>query len=402
MENVQQGDQLPLKRGQSRSCSRFLLRACRSAGAWRTAFAFPKGMSFLLNLFCGLALLSTSLRADETVLVENALIRLVDEVEVPAREAGALAEILVREGEAVTAGQIVARIENQQQKLQLERARLELMVSHRELENEAPLALAEKAVEIEQQAAAEQKQAGRIAHKKAENEFKVEAATKQRDVAHNELDRALQARKEFEGSISESEIDSRRLTFEHADLNSRQARFEQEIEVLQAEAEDIAARTRALSIEQARLQVDDAHAKHDVAALQVQLKEKQVDLAGDALQRREIHSPIDGTVVRVNRHVGEWMEPGEPCLRIVRLSRLRVEGFVSARFVSRLSPGAKALVTVQTDDSQREKCEGTVTFISPEIDPVNQEIRIWVEIENVQNRFRPGMHGTMTIPLPGD
>jgi len=392
---------------QARTCSqlsrislRRLAKVCRCSAS--VAFC----LTVLVPAFC----CPIVVRAGDQVVVKNVLLRVVDEVEVPAREAGALAEILVREGDAVTSGQLIARIDNQPQKLQLQRAKLELAVAHRELENQAPVALAAKAVELEEQAALEQDLTRRIALKKSENPYKVDAATKQMDVAKNELDRALQARKEFEASISESEIDGRRLTFEHADLSSRQARFEQEIEVLLAEAETLASQTRALSIEQARLQLDDANAQHDVAALQVKLKENQVDTATEALERREIRSPIAGTVVHVARHTGEWIEPGEPCLRIMNLNRLRVEGFLLAQYATRVSPGAKVQVTVAmgestagastVGESQQVECNGIVTFVSPEIDPVNNEVRIWVEIDNAKNQFRPGMHGSLTIDVP--
>ncbi|WP_437223365.1 HlyD family secretion protein [Planctomicrobium sp. SH661] len=338
--------------------------------------------------------------AGEKVVVENALIRLIDEVEVPAREAGALVEILGREGDSVTSGQLIARIDNQLQKLLSNRAEVELAIARRELENRAQLELAAKTVELEEQKGVEQELTSRIAHKKAENPLKVDAAQKQMDLAKNELDRGLAAQKEFKGSISASEIDGRRLTYEHADLNARQMRFEQEIEVLLAEAEDVSTRTQVLSVEQARLQVDDATAKQEVAALQVKLKENQLETAAEALERREIRSPIEGIVVRVERHMGEWIEPGEPCFRIVRLDRLRVEGFLSARYALKISPGAKVLVTVQIEGAQPVECEGTVTFISPEIDPVNHEVRIWVEIDNAQQKFRPGMHGSLTIDIP--
>jgi len=337
--------------------------------------------------------------AAETVLIENALIQLVDEVEVPALEAGALVEILIREGDTVEPGQVIARLDNQPQKIQADRAKLELAVSRRELANQTASALAAKGVELARQAAIEQDLARKIAHQKAENPHQVEAADKQMEVARNELDRALQARKEFKGSISESEIDGRRLTFEHAELTARQTRFEQAIESLLAEAEDLIARTRTLTIEQARLQEEDAAAKQEVAALHVQLKENLVVAATEALSRREIRSPIGGTVVQVHRHLGEWIEPGESSVRIVRLDRLRVAGFVSDRYATRLTPGAKALVTVQTSDSRPSECEGTISFVSPEVDPVNREVRLWVDLENPENRFRPGMHGTLTIEI---
>lgn len=360
-----------------------------------------QGRILLSGLLSGwLGLFAVLGHAGEKVVVQEALLRLIDEVEIPAREAGALEELVVHEGEVVTSGQVLARLENRSQKLQFDRTRLELAVARRELDNRAPQELAGKNVELEQQSAAEQELKRRIARKRAENPLKVDAAIRQKDVAKNELDRALQARKEFEGSISASEIDNRRLTFEHADLSARQARFEQEIDVLLAETEDLTARSRVLTIEQAKLQLDDVLARRDVSALQVQLKENQVEAASEALARREIRSPINGTIVQIRRHVGEWVEPGEPCLRVVRLDRLRIEGFLAARFATRLAPGAKALVGIQVDDMQRVECEGTVTFISPEIDPVNNEVRLWVEVDNPQNQLRPGMHGSLTFDLP--
>jgi macrolide-specific efflux system membrane fusion protein len=46
---------------------------------------------------------------------------------------------------------------------------------------------------------------------------------------------------------------------------------------------------------------------------------------------------------------------------------------------------------------------GRVIFLDPELDPVNTQIRIWVEIENKALQLRPGMRGKMTIearPVP--
>ena len=38
-----------------------------------------------------------------------------------------------------------------------------------------------------------------------------------------------------------------------------------------------------------------------------------------AIQRRALKAPFDGTVVKVFRHVGEWVAPGDPVLQIVDL-----------------------------------------------------------------------------------
>ncbi len=362
-------------------------------------FSFCRSQFCLATLCLATMNAPLSAQGDEKNVVSDVLIRTVDDVLVPAREAGAFIEIQVREGDAVTAGQVVARLDNELQKLQSRQAELELEVARRELKNTSPIALANKAVELARQAALEQSLAREIAHKQAENTFKQEAAIKQMGVARNELDRALAARKEFKESVSDSEIDGRRLTFEHADLSARQTRFEVEVNALLAKAEDLVSQTKAMSIEQAQLVVDDAAARRDVAGIQVKLKENQVEGSQEALHRREIRSPIDGIVVHVNRHIGEWIEPGEPCVRIIRLNRLRAEGFVSSENALRLSPGGKVTILVKLP-SQQLDITGTITFINPEIDPVNQQVRVWVEIENPDNLLRPGMQGQLVISTP--
>ena len=40
---------------------------------------------------------------------------------------------------------------------------------------------------------------------------------------------------------------------------------------------------------------------------------------------------------------------------------------------------------------------GTVKFVADEIDPVNQQKRIWAEIENADFKLQPGDRGRMVI-----
>ena len=51
--------------------------------------------------------------------------------------------------------------------------------------------------------------------------------------------------------------------------------------------------------------------------------------------RRRILAPIGGMVVDVFRRQGEWVDPGVAVLRILRIDKLRVEAFLSAREVNR-------------------------------------------------------------------
>ncbi len=84
-------------------------------------------------------------------------------------------------------------------------------------------------------------------------------------------------------------------------------------------------------------------------------------------------------------------------LRILRLDRLRAEGFVQTRDLERELLDAPVKVRVAAPGKPEAEYAGRVVFVSPEIDPVNSQVRVWAEIENPQLDLRPGLRATMTI-----
>ena len=48
----------------------------------------------------------------------------------------------------------------------------------------------------------------------------------------------------------------------------------------------------------------------------------------ELVKRRKIFAELSGIVVEVNRHPGEWVEPSETVFRLLRMDRLRAEGFL--------------------------------------------------------------------------
>ena len=54
-----------------------------------------------------------------------------------------------------------------------------------------------------------------------------------------------------------------------------------------------------------------------------------------------------------------------------------------------------------TDRERTIEATGQIVFISPEIDPLNSQVRFWAEIENAELKLRPGMTATLTIEPKG-
>jgi macrolide-specific efflux system membrane fusion protein len=271
--------------------------------------------------------LAASPLAAEEIEVSDVLVKLIEQVEVPAREAGVLASVAVREGQMVEAGEQLAQIDDAAAKFEGRKAHLELMG----------------------------------ARKLASNDVKVRFARKSAEVAAAELRRAVESEKRLAESVTDSELDQLRLLVERATLEIEQAQLDQEL------AETASA-----------------------------LKENDVQFAEHAIAQRRVTAPLGGFVAEIHRRQGEWVQPGQPIVRILRLDRLRAEGLVDARGVRGDLNGRPVKLRVEQGGETAE-FDGRIVFVSPEIDPVSGQVRVWAEIDNRQLRLRPGLHGSMVI-----
>ena len=275
-----------------------------------------------------LALLAGASPANERLPSSGVQIKLIQQVEVPAREQGLLTDVAAREGAAFDTGAVLARVDDKEARLELERVKVELA----------------------------------MAKQRARNEFDLRTAEKEHEVATRNLRRAEQSLEKFEGSISAADQDQYQLRVD----------------------------TTANDIGKARAELD-------LAQLNISVLENKSRLAAAKLARHVLIAPFRGIVVDVNRQPGEWVEPGESVLRIIRLDRLRAEGFFPANQVQGKLLGAPVKVQVKDGDAYH----GVVVFVSPEVEPVNRRVRVYAEIENDNLSLRPGLKGVMTIqPRP--
>jgi len=286
-------------------------------------------MNFLLTIVFATTIAAAGKgTAAARISVDSVFLTLLEEVEVPAREAGIIEELLLREGQAVKEGQLLARIDDTRSRLACEQARIEL----------------------------------ERARKLAANDFKVQLAGKTQQVAGLELQRALDSYQRVAKSVSKTELDRLRLAAEGAELEIEQASFE-----------------------------------YENAQLTLHAKENELLIARHDLERRQITAPISGLVVEVKRSRGEWVQPGQTVLRVVRIDRLRAEGLLPASDLTGDLIGRRVELTVSVGRDRSEQFDGVVTFVSPEVNPVNGQVRIWADIDNRASLLRPGLRARMII-----
>ncbi len=194
-----------------------------------------------------------------------------------------------------------------------------------------------------------------IAKKKHASDIDKRLAVKSQAVAENEYQRALQANVRVRDTYPLNEIDRLKLISDRA-----------------------------------KLEVERTNYLTEMAAFEIAQAEHEYRKSYEVYTRHQITAPVSGVITSVEKKVGEWVQPGTDLLRIVRLDRLRIEGFINAEQTVSSLVGRDAQVTVVIGDTTYET-SGKVVFISPDVNSINSLVRVYLEIDNSENRLRPGL-----------
>lgn len=124
----------------------------------------------------------------------------------------------------------------------------------------------------------------------------------------------------------------------------------------------------------------------------------QLDVAQTALnnlgENTRLTSPINGEVTVRNYDPGD-MAGGQPILTIENINPVKVIINVSESFYSQVVKGMPA--KVQVDALSDEVFEGKVSLIHPTLNPVSHTFPVEIEVNNSDQRLRPGMFSRVTM-----
>jgi multidrug efflux pump subunit AcrA (membrane-fusion protein) len=188
------------------------------------------------------------------------------------------------------------------------------------------------------------------------------------DVAKAALEKLRQANKGATGAVSEIEILRTKLEWDKAKLGILKEREKNIADHLTAKA-----------------------------------KKAEVDVAKIGVERRVLRAPFDGVVLKVKKHVGEWVANGEPVLEVVRVDRLSIRGgLIANEWTPADIEGRNVTVEVMLPRGRVEKVPGKVVFVSPVVE--GQRLNVWAEIESPVDkdgrRLVPaGLTAMMTIQV---
>ena len=174
-----------------------------------------------------------------------------------------------------------------------------------------------------------------ISQEEADSDINILFSQKSALVAREEYNKAIEANQRARDTITHSELTRRLFEYERAKLSIQKAQLDQRIAQLTAEA-----------------------------------RNAQVEAADTKIQLRKISAPIPGTVVRLYKRYGEWVNPGDPVLRIIRMDRLWIEGLIDATQAGPLDlKGRPVTVHARLARGRVETFDGKITFVHPEIEP---------------------------------
>ena len=276
------------------------------------------------------------------------------QVDVSARIAGRIVERPVDEGDRVTTGQLLVRLDEAEQAAEVRRQEAAVRTAQSTLND---LLAGARREELEDARAALQS-AGATREWTERDYRRAEGLFAQALIAAQEVDRARQA-------------------YLVASAQEKSAR--QKLSLLEAGP-------RPDQIEAARGQLAQAR--------------NALEVARTRLKEMSIRSPMDGLVLRKNLEVGEMANPGVPILTLMKPSDIWVRAYVPEEEVGRIKVGGKAQIAVDAYPARRfpgriteiaSEAEFTPRNVQTRKERVNLVFRIKIAVDNPEGILKPGM-----------
>ena len=278
-------------------------------------------------------------------------------IQVASKVVGKVAWIGVEKGDAVKAGQVIVRLEDDEYKAQMQQARGQLMTLEARLQ------------ELE---------AGSRPEEVAAAKANVEQARADLENAKVQLDRARQ--------LAADKVLAK------SNLDDAQARYD-------------AAVARVRSLEKTYELVRIGPRKEVIAAMRGQVEQARgmVAFAETQLANTLIQAPVTGTILERGVERGEFVttsfvgERGAKgyVVTLADLNDLRVELDISQNDFSKLGPKQKGVITV--DAYPDKKWDGVIDEISPEANRQKATVQVKVKVLDPDEYLRPEMNASVAF-----
>jgi HlyD family secretion protein len=348
------------------------------------------------------------------------------QINVGFKSAGQLEEITVREGDTVSQGQVLARLDRDQLEQQEAGAEAALAGAKAQLAQAGTAAEWQRrtvsgdieAREAEMralQARLEELKTGSRPQEIREVEAAVSAARTELDRASRDWERAQTLYKNED--ISTQQYDQFRARYEAASAALRQAEQRAALVKEGPRKETIAAAEAQVSRARAALNVGEANRlevrrrEQEITARKAEMDrlQAQIALVGEQLSDTIAKAPIDSVVLVKSADEGEIIAPGTTILTLGDVAHPWLRGYINEQDLGRVKLGQAVKVT--TDSYPGKTYEGRITFISSEAEFTPKQIqtqqervklvyRVKIEVDNPNRELKLNMPADAEIVLP--
>lgn len=337
-----------------------------------------------------------------------------DEIRLGSRVGGRIAAVLVTEGESVTVGQTLLRLDpfDLQERLAEAQAQLAARAAvHQKLKSGLrPEEIAQSKAKVDGLTATVAKL---VAGPRSEE---IAAASSRLELARAQLDRANRSNDRLQGlfkrdpnNVSREDLDRaiEEMKVAEANVHVRQ----EELQLLKhgtRDEEKAEARAQLEQAQQALQMATIGYRAEEIAEAQAAMTAAQAAVAAIEIQlgELEIKAGVNGVVEALELRPGDLVAPGGPVLSVLDTSRMWVRAYLPENRLD-LKIGDKLSVTV--DSFPDRIFIGHVTFVSTqaEFTPRNvqtaeerskQVFRIKVEVDDPDKQLRAGMAADVWLP----
>jgi HlyD family secretion protein len=288
-----------------------------------------------------------------------------DTVDISSKRDGKLVELMVREGDSVQAGQVLARILSPQDEAQVDAQKANVVENERKLEE-------------------------------AQSAGPARVALAEANLAASQAEYVR-----WQAELKQAEIDAQRYPpLVETGAASAQTADQQVTKLKVAQASTDAAHKQVLaaeaSLQQAKAQLQQiATSKANLASSQAQLKRFEANV-----NDLTITAPIAGTILTRSAEPGRVVAAGQTILTMVDLTKLYLRGFIPEGNVGKVKVGQGAQVFL--DSNPKEAIPAEVIRMDPQVmftpentyfkdDRVKQVMGVKLGLKGAYGYAKPGM-----------
>ncbi|MBX3095968.1 MAG: efflux RND transporter periplasmic adaptor subunit [Fimbriimonadaceae bacterium] len=334
------------------------------------------------------------------------------DAQVGASVTGRITAVFVREGQKVSAGQIVAQQETADSRARLSQAQAQAASARSALQQALTNARTAPAISAagvraaeaqlaQAKANLEKAQNGARSEERAQAEINVRRAKSDLDTAEAARERAR--RLYDEGAIALATYEQAENRYQNA-LAAYDVAVEQlDITADAVRPEDIRALEQGVRAAEENVKVQRANQQRDslaneqveAARANVRAADESVNLARKALNDASIRAPFSGRVLGTPLAIGTVVAPGTPIMRLVTNDGAFFRAEVPETKIADVPLGAPVTVTI--DAVRGVQLEGRVDALEPRADSVGRLFGVRISLAQLPNRVQVGMFARGTI-----